>query len=222
MTDDPTKQNNDQYLEDLLGKGLVEYSAVDPRPGLESRILANIQEERSTTITPAWSFASWLSPQMRWAGAVAVLILAAGLSWKLMPSSSETNTQKPSQVITSAGTETMDPEVRPALGTKNNPNTSHPRSVISPTTQYPTQTELAVAQEPVRLAVFPSPSPLTDQEKLMLAYMKQTNRNELIAQSHIDPPLDIRTEDAPTPDKNRIPDESRQARPASGIENVKN
>jgi len=222
MNDERTKQNSDQYLEDLLNKGLAEYSAVEPRPGFESRILANLKDEHSSTTSPAWSFTSWLRPQMRLAGVMAVLVMAAGMSWMMIHGSNTVAPMKP--VATTASNESgfTPPVVQTTPETKNIPNTSNPHSVITTAVQHPTQTRLAVVQEPVRLTTFPSPSPLTDQEKLMLAYLRQTNREELIAQSHIDPPLDIRSDGDPMPDKNRIPDESRQARPPSGIENVKN
>ena len=42
--------------------------------------------------------------------------------------------------------------------------------------------------EEVRQQVFPSPSPLSEQEKLLLRYLSRTPREELVAQSHPDPP----------------------------------
>jgi hypothetical protein len=40
----------------------------------------------------------------------------------------------------------------------------------------------------IRQEVFPSPSPLSEQEKLLFRYMARTPREELVSQSHPDPP----------------------------------
>jgi hypothetical protein len=42
----------------------------------------------------------------------------------------------------------------------------------------------------VRREVFPTPVPLTDQERLLLGYLSRTPREELVAQSHPDPTPD--------------------------------
>jgi len=43
----------------------------------------------------------------------------------------------------------------------------------------------------VKQEVFPSPTPLTEQEKLLLQYLRKTPREEVVAQSHPDKPVEV-------------------------------
>jgi hypothetical protein len=45
---------------------------------------------------------------------------------------------------------------------------------------------LALNQRP---AIFPTPTPLSEQEQLLLLYLARTPREEVVAQSHPDEPL---------------------------------
>src|SRR5215467_6513065 len=65
-------QNDQRQLDDLLDSALSAYSAVEPRPGLEARILARIQESERQPNLRWWSI-PWLAGAT--AAAIAVLIL---------------------------------------------------------------------------------------------------------------------------------------------------
>ncbi|HKD78595.1 MAG TPA: hypothetical protein VKH81_02825, partial [Candidatus Angelobacter sp.] len=66
-------QNDDKRLDDLLDSGLSAYSAVEPRPGLEARILARTREAGEPQ-------ARWWSVRWVVAGAVAMMLVVLVLS----------------------------------------------------------------------------------------------------------------------------------------------
>ena len=54
-----------------------------------------------------------------------------------------------------------------------------------------------IAVVDVRLEVFPAPTPLSDQERLLMQYLASTPKEEVAAQSHSDKPEE--TLEAPVP-----------------------
>ncbi len=157
-------QNDEKKLDDLLDYALSEYSAVGPRPGLETRILARIRESAKQ---PRW----W---NMRWlvVGAVGAAIAVIVLSVVFFRPA-----RKPQQV-----------EIRP-----NHPQAIQPQpqphseraTVKMPVRRerhlHHTQAQQELARSD-RPSVFPTPTGLSEQEKLMLAYIAQTPKEEVIAQ----------------------------------------
>src|SRR5690242_14256340 len=71
-------QNNELKLDYLLDSALSTYSAVDPRPGLESRILARVQASAQEVPAPWWGV-RWLVAASAVAG-ITVLVLSVLLS----------------------------------------------------------------------------------------------------------------------------------------------
>src|SRR5258708_12720478 len=69
--------------------------------------------------------------------------------------------------------------VRPEVEAVRNTTHIKPRAAQAPTPE--------VAE--VKQEVFPSPTPLTEQEKLLLQYLRATPREEVVAQSHPDNPV---------------------------------
>jgi len=167
-------QNSERKLDDLLDSALASYSAVEPRPGLEGRILARIQEAAEQPQTRWWS--------TRWlvvggvAATVAAIVLSAWFFWPM---------HKPIQQVQR--------DIAPsnqAQASKNLETTatkSHRQRKSAPVIHKQRQTEhqqqeLARSDRP---AVFPTPTGLSEQEKLMLAYVAQTPKEELVARLQI-------------------------------------
>ena len=69
------RNSDEEILDHVLDHVLRQYSAVEPRAGLEARILANLRAERLQASGRAW----W---QWGLVGAVAVAALAAGITWR--------------------------------------------------------------------------------------------------------------------------------------------
>jgi hypothetical protein len=172
-----TDHDQEKHLDELLDSALSAYSSAEPRPGLETRILAQVREAAGTTGSPSRNW-RWL-----WAGAVAVaavLLIAVWIGW---------HTQSPAP--TNNVVRTNKPPAQPAPRfessapvTASNPanHRRRERGVHSPQT-----VAIAVPRQPV----FPEPTPLSEQEKLLLSYYAQTPRQELIAQSHPDEPSPV-------------------------------
>jgi len=147
-----------QFVDDLLEASLARYSSVTSRPGLEGRVLANAKAAQARRSVFVW--AGWLA-----AGATAALIVFGVFS------------------LTRRGTIPAPPKtvevVKPGVGTglRHVPVTGPPiqqaHVLRKPQLQRPPQaTSLARAE--VRLPVFPSPSPITEQEKLLAQHVHIT------------------------------------------------
>ncbi len=66
-------QEKDRQMDEMLDSLLANYSSAEPRPGLETRILANLREAEKKAPQGWWSF-KWI-----WAGAVAAAIIIAAV-----------------------------------------------------------------------------------------------------------------------------------------------
>jgi hypothetical protein len=172
-------------IDEMLDSLLAGYSSAEPRPGLETRILANLilaapRDAEGREASRGWWGFRWL-----WAGvALAAIIVGAVLIrgkrhvatpqrtvvHTLQPAVQQPIVQQPkiqSSVPTTAG-------ARPAI---------HRHRTLAPVPQQ--NATLAWSQRP---AVFPTPTPLSEQERLLLSYYSRTPREEVIAQSHPDEP----------------------------------
>jgi hypothetical protein len=187
MADQKMFHENDHKLDEMLDAMLSAYSSADPRPGLETRILAGVKEQAANS-TSRWRF--------RWTWAVAALATAALVMMAIYVSRIQTHSVEP-QVATRPQHQQMS---MPDLAEKTLPlpkaTASHP-STRRQRTQTAGLTRPAVAQMvAVRQDVFPSRSPLSEQEKLLLRYLTRTPREELIAQSRPDPPDEMDDSDS--------------------------
>jgi hypothetical protein len=158
--DDP---NNE--LDRTLDAALAKYAAAQPRAGLEDRVLANLRTHRSRVPDRTW----W-----RWsvAGALAAMIVVAiALAWrsskpshpvvKLHPSPTLQSAQKPTTPVASTG-----------VGKQMRGSQAGPRKLVAVrgTTVHRAQPEVVASASP-RLDQFPSPRPLSEQEKILLDYV---------------------------------------------------
>jgi len=153
-TDWRGSQNND--LDRLLDAALAKYAAVEPRPGLDERVLARIRAERKPAVHQAW----W-----RWglAGALAaVVIVAAALAWR------SHTPQKPVIANHPAVTQPM-PRREPQIAKSGMETT--PVRVPSVRKRARLPNLPTVAANP-KLDQFPSRRPLTEQEKMALDYVR--------------------------------------------------
>jgi hypothetical protein len=162
------EQDKDRNLDNLLDSLLARYSDVQPRPGLETRVMAQLREQAGRKKSWKWSL-SWM-----WAGAAATALVTLVFIIRL-----ERPIKSP-EPLHHSGPSVVQP----------------PRAGISVTTAQqngrtpqPHHQELAVAAD-TRPDVFPTPAPLSDQEKLLLRYLARTARHEIVAQSHPDEPVE--------------------------------
>ena len=157
------KDHNDQQsagavqredeLDRTLDAALANYTAVEPRPGLNERVLANLRAERARAPMRFW----W-----RWGFAAAVLVIGAALAWRTAKPSHPVLVNRPAETQPAptqapqpahAGAETVLARVPPVRKQNRRP---------IPTKQ---------AADP-KLDVFPSPQPLTDEELALARYVR--------------------------------------------------
>jgi len=158
----------DQFVDELLEASLKQYRGEEPRPGLEMRILAGVRSrERATRRRRiAWALAACT-------GMLAAVILALHFppTRYRQPSPSASGTQraplqaaKPSPMPGSADSRFWSPRL--VHGPKEKPRTPRPGGH---------------AVNPARPEQFPTPLPLTEQERLLLAYVDKAAKPEFVA-----------------------------------------
>jgi hypothetical protein len=160
-----SENERDEFLDHLLDDSLRRYAQVEPRPGLRSRLLAGVPERARRTGWPQWA----------WIAAAAAVVVVLGVSPFYLgraptAGAPSTVTHRPLQgpnVAASAPAPTLAPSVPQPGGSRRKMNridrTEH--SGRAP-----------------RLATFPSRAPIREQERLLLRFVQQTPKEQLIAQ----------------------------------------
>jgi hypothetical protein len=179
MTDDNFRQDgmNQQDLEnDMLDReldaALAKFAAAEPRTGLEERILANLRAEPELPAERSW----WRWPVL---AALAVIVVAVSVTWRSgkpvqniaahPPATRQTSEISGNQVASRSGSGSIRPH---EAGPGRQPNTravSHTATVVVPTP---------------KLEQFPSPQPLSEQERILADYVADyPDHAALIAQA---------------------------------------
>ena len=150
--DDATKNVFDHELDAALAK----YSNVEPRAGLEERVLANLRAEQSGVPVRAW----W-----RWSVAGAVLIVAAALLWRLERPSHPVVAVRPANPTQASQQRKQFISNGVESGVRIQTSNSMRKKIrnVSP---------VVVAGGP-KFDQFPSPQPLTEQELALARYVRE-------------------------------------------------
>lgn len=161
----------DKEIDRMLDALLANYSSADPRLGLETRILATLRDRAHENE----SHRSW---KLRWiwvgvATAAAAIIIAAGLI------NVRRHVAPPANVVVKTNQPATQPGMQPHVPVANEEAAMIHRHK-PPLPKQKRNMALAIRERP---AVFPTPSPLSEQEKLLLSYLARTPREEMIAQS---------------------------------------
>jgi hypothetical protein len=180
-------------IDDMLDSLLANYSSAEPRPGLETRILANLREAEKKASQGWWNF-KWL-----WAGVVTGAIIVAAVLI-----SGRHRVAPPTNVVVKSSQPAPQPENQRhvPIAPKETAKVPRHKPSTAPTAQQ--SAALALSQRP---AIFPTPTPLSEQEKLLLSYVTGTPREEVVAQSHPDEPPVVGDQDQTEaiPDLTHIP-----------------
>jgi type IV secretory pathway VirB10-like protein len=146
-------------LDRKLDAALAKYAAVEPRTGLEERVLATLRAEHAHVSDRAW----WRRGAI--AAVVAVFLVTLALTWR---SDKQPHPNRP--VVT-----TQPPKERP-IQTVSNAQSSGVRPVRPDAARKvavpPSPPTLAIARPP-KLDQFPSPQPLSVQEKILQSYVAE-------------------------------------------------
>lgn len=145
-------------LDDELDAALAKYAAVEPRAGLEQRILANLKAQQRPARTVAW----W-----RWAGTLAVLVITILVVWRAEKHRSEQVVRLP--VNASQKSQPQIANMGASGKTRQFPArvvARRPRKRASPGVTQ------AVGKESAKpkLDQFPSPQPLSQEELVLARY----------------------------------------------------
>jgi hypothetical protein len=151
------RQAKNDGLDLELDAVLRQYAAVEPRAGLEERLLANLRAECERATVQVW----W-----RWsaAGAVAavVLMLALFLSWR----------SRESQVSKTVGPNATEASREvPNSKLANSHLPSQPVASVRPAVANRSRHSSAVVKSAPRVEQFPSPRPLSEQEEILAGYV---------------------------------------------------
>jgi hypothetical protein len=182
-------KNRDERLEAMLDSMLRAYSDEQPRPGLETRVLATLRAQEGLRKSVWWN--------IRWTWSVGGVFAAAALLFAVwlwqaarLPAPPATVFNAPAPVPTMPS-----PEIQ-AIRQQDGIRRARP--------------EEPVASADVRQEIFPSPTPLSEQEQALLRYLAGTSREEIIAQSRPDPPP------PPPDDGETLQPQSQQLRRSEG------
>ena len=147
-------------LDDLLDSGLKQYSQVLPRTGLEMRVLANLRAEQENQVAHTWLW---------WPTVVTVTLcaFAAGALFMIRKpgNNPELRIQQSASDAASQG--------RPGPVATNPASTP----MLSPGSKWGTSVRsrsrvASISVEP-RLEQFPSPAPLSEEEKVLVRYIQE-------------------------------------------------
>src|SRR5579872_712963 len=159
--------HDEDELDRLLDTTLAKYSAVDPRPGLNERILANLRSPEQP-MTSAW----W-----RWgvAVALAVVLIGSAVEWRsIRPHSEIANHPIPGLQIPTGNASRAAHDYSPHdLGVNRHPDPVHQVATRS------SRAKPGTMQTP-KLEQFPSPHPLSEQEQMLALYVEQFNDEAVI------------------------------------------
>lgn len=157
----PTKHTdqtpNADHLDRVLDSALAKYSAVEPRAGLEERVLVQLRSDELQPSRRVW---------LRWglAAAVAAVAVVAVLAWRSSPA--------PHTVVETHPPVTIhEPSIQAA---KSGPDTTNEIAMAKHTsTQKPAALPVpaTIAAHP-KLEQFPSPQPLSAEEIALAHYVK--------------------------------------------------
>lgn len=154
-----------QHLDELLDRALHNYGAVEPRIGLEGRVLARLQAEREKPAGGAW----------RWV--LATTAVAAALAIALFRGVPTRPAPAPLPPVASIAHPPMAGSLGPPVLSESTPK-PHPLSPGYPAvgaSARPLAANAIVETLPKRDR-FPTPEPLSDQEQMLAIYVQQFHR----------------------------------------------
>jgi hypothetical protein len=163
------EKDKQMRIDDMLDSLLTNYSSAEPRSGLKNRILANLREAEEKEAAHGWWSFKWL-----WAGVVAVAIIVAAVLVN-----GRHRVEPPTNVIVKTNQRGPQPEeIQPHVPIARQETAKiHRRKPSTPT--LPQNATLALSERP---ANFPTPAPLSEQDRMMFAYLENTPREVVIAQ----------------------------------------
>ena len=178
---DEQRSNNaervDSELDRILDTSLARYSAVEPREGLEGRILAKLRAERSRVPERSW----WTWGLAAVVAAVFVAVMALAL--------------RPGKLSKPPVAEHYQVTEQPPHEPQQQPVREEHADVHKPGHRgraRPVASETRMAAGIPKLSQFPSPQPLTEEERALARYVRDFPQEALlVAQSQAESELEM-------------------------------
>ena len=184
MTDNNPRQDNlnqrdleNDKFDRELDSALAKYAAVEPRAGLEDRILANLRIEQNLAAKRSW----WRWPVV--AALAALIVVAVSVGWRSWRPAQNIARRRPPATTQANGNDGTQPAnnggIRSIRSRESGPGRRlKPRALSGPAT--------IVVPAP-KLERFPSPQPLSEQETILTRYVANYPEHAaLIAQARGD------------------------------------
>jgi len=156
--------DQEKQLDHLLDSLLANYADAEPRPGFETRLRTVLHEPK-----PTFRF-GWL-----WAGAAAAVMAVAIFA---------IYNSRPAELPPPPTIEAAKPPVLLPIRPIPAPHVSQKRHGLR-VEPLPLTADVGPRQE-----VFPTPIPLSEQERLLLRYLAGTPRDEIVSHAHEDEPIE--------------------------------
>lgn len=148
-------EERERLVDEILDKALANYSQAEPRMGLEGRVLARLEEEKTAGARAWW----W---RWAWAPAAAALLIAGGL-YLARPKTETSSTPSVAQKATPPATATA-PATQPSV--------AQAVPQVKPHVRPSSQPRPALAVVAAKQPQFPAQQGLSEQERLLLAYVR--------------------------------------------------
>ncbi len=152
-----TSDGPQDELDRLLDSALAKYSTVEPRSGLEERVLANLQAERKndpSRVRWQWGLAAVVA---------AVVVAALSFSWRL-------ETTKDPSVASHPAVQDSSSRIPEGQMARHDLNTDTPQRFEPAHRKTPHPQIAPIPAAGPKLDQFPSPQPLSEQELALAKY----------------------------------------------------
>ena len=151
-------KDKERFIDEWVDVALRQRGAVEPRPGLENRVLAALKAERERIPAQTWSW------RPVWITLAAILLIGAVASLR--------------RTTDKVGSTSLASHVAAPPAPQRSTYTS------SAVTRGPRAGAVRRVNTTPRLEQFPSPQPLSEQEKILVSYIQQFPREAvLVAQA---------------------------------------
>ncbi len=162
-------REHDQFVDELLDSALARYRSAEPRPGLEERLLGRLRAEPQPKAWLGWT----------WRLAAGVAVLGTVLLTVLLRRTVHITPGSPAPSSAVEARKMDSPPSRLKAAFVEPIAKSHPTRRASSylTRQLRSQ---RIGEKPHK-DVFPSPAPLSEQEKLLLRYVRENPAPVLVA-----------------------------------------
>jgi len=165
------RSSSDLFATELLDAALTNYRSAEPRPGLQQRILASVRARRQRALWVGWAWRL---------GAAAAALAVAVAVYRIDSHHRPALTPPIAEIREPAAPGVVSPPVTATpLGPSRTSRRSAPRSMRP---RNPSAgREGRVARSEPRMDVFPTPRPVTEQERLLLRFIQEAPKPVLLA-----------------------------------------